>query len=590
MNDRMKIAREIVRIARSLIAIDIPYIPSLDGQKSKGSPDENVVEKGREKVREKGKGNESPSQSSNKKYEIVNVNGDNRVKALKEFTVSYSVPSGNGLKTITKTIKSGELGGVVAGENSLSQYGSCWVFKDAKITGEAKVIHDAVVTEHAIVTGNAYVTGNAVIAGNAVVSGNASVKSDSGHPYVGGNAKIEGKATVIGNMSGENPVVLGGVVAGSCVISENAKVNAGVVNGNAKIYGNATINGAHVGQGAVVHGKAIAGDGMDIKNAEYTENGLAEKKPSGRKPKTDDKNDGQNDDMADGQGDENQDDDGSKGKGLVTTWHDQKSEKRITPYTEDLETISDICKAQNAACRFVDNGGASVDVFITTEDGVRYTISLVYERGRMYYGLHSDDVRVDERYSLFSNELTNLSEFFGVIFGYDEDEDDMYDDEYEYDDDEDEDDDKDEDGNALDYDDMIKAMECKNATLDFCNSIIEWCGRLWKIIPHKKQEPDLVKLLKYADSSDAVLNSKDYNKTTGKYTLHLCEHMVHADITYDIWLSEDGHKCGLKYNVVIYGKQGKSESLEYDINSDRQRGKIARTIADKICSVHMSVV
>ena len=149
-----------------------------------------------------------------KKYEI---NSEGRVVALRDFG----------------DVKAGEIGGFVESERNLIHDGNCWVFNDARVSGDALVYGDARVSGNAQVYGTARVSGDARISGNAqvygtalsVVSGNARVSGDA---RVSGNAQVSGNARVYGNarVSGD------AWVYGDACIYGNAKVF-----GNARVYG-----------------------------------------------------------------------------------------------------------------------------------------------------------------------------------------------------------------------------------------------------------------------------------------------------------------------------------------------------------------
>lgn len=105
-------------------------------------------------------------------------------------------------------VKKGEVGGLVSSEYSLSDEGSCWVYKGATVLEKAIVKNDAVVTGNAIICGNVIVQDEAVIEGNAkiynhaVIEGRAYVSGDavvSGSAVVRGEAIIRGKARITGN-------------------------------------------------------------------------------------------------------------------------------------------------------------------------------------------------------------------------------------------------------------------------------------------------------------------------------------------------------------------------------------------------------
>ena len=70
------------------------------------------------------------------------------------------------------SIEKGELGGYVASEKNLSQYGDAWVSGNARVYGDARVYGNARVYGDAEVYGDAWVYGNAWVYGDARVSGN----------------------------------------------------------------------------------------------------------------------------------------------------------------------------------------------------------------------------------------------------------------------------------------------------------------------------------------------------------------------------------------------------------------------------------
>ena len=155
-----------------------------------------------------------------KKYklteETINVDGRTlyRIEALKDF--------GN--------VKKGDKGGFIENENNLTQYGKCWVYDNAEVSGYA-IVHN-----------------NATVRGNAKVSGNAIIHEDA---KVYGDAKVSGNAMVFDNAE----------------IYDNAEVYSGtMVYENAKIYGNAKVSGiAAVFGDAEVCGKAEVCDHAEIR-------------------------------------------------------------------------------------------------------------------------------------------------------------------------------------------------------------------------------------------------------------------------------------------------------------------------------------
>ena len=79
--------------------------------------------------------------------ETISVDGNPlyRIEALKDFG----------------DVKKGDKGGYVEKEDSLSQYGQCWVYDDAMVYGNAKVFGDAKVRDNVRIFGNAEVYENA---------------------------------------------------------------------------------------------------------------------------------------------------------------------------------------------------------------------------------------------------------------------------------------------------------------------------------------------------------------------------------------------------------------------------------------------
>ena len=93
-------------------------------------------------------------------------------------------------------IEKGEVGGYIASEKNLSQYGDAWVYGDARVSGNARVSGDARVYGDAWVSGDARVYGDAWVYGDARVYGNARVSGDA---RVYGNARVSGDARVYGD-------------------------------------------------------------------------------------------------------------------------------------------------------------------------------------------------------------------------------------------------------------------------------------------------------------------------------------------------------------------------------------------------------
>lgn len=119
-----------------------------------------------------------------KKYELTDetteVDGHtlHRIIALKDFS----------------DVKAGDLGGWIESEKNLSQEGKCWVYDEAKVSGDAQIYGNALVRWNAEVYGNASVYGDAKVYeakvyGNAKVYKNAEV---SGDIWIHDNAQVHG--------------------------------------------------------------------------------------------------------------------------------------------------------------------------------------------------------------------------------------------------------------------------------------------------------------------------------------------------------------------------------------------------------------
>jgi len=104
-----------------------------------------------------------------KKYKLTDetkiVNGTtlHRIEALRDFG----------------DVKSGNIGGWIESENSLSHNGNCWVFDGAWVFGNARVSGDALVCDNAWVYGDALVFDDACVSGDAWVYDNAWVSGDA---------------------------------------------------------------------------------------------------------------------------------------------------------------------------------------------------------------------------------------------------------------------------------------------------------------------------------------------------------------------------------------------------------------------------
>ena len=165
-----------------------------------------------------------------KKYklteETINVDGRtlHRIEALKDFS----------------NVKKGDKGGFIENENNLTQYGKCWVYDNAEVSG------------YAMVHNNATVSGNAKVSGNAIIHEDAKVYGDA---KVSGKAIVHDKAEIYDNAE----------VHGDAMVYENAKVYGDAkVSGNAIVYGDAEVCGkAEVCDNAEICGNAIIANDSD---------------------------------------------------------------------------------------------------------------------------------------------------------------------------------------------------------------------------------------------------------------------------------------------------------------------------------------
>ena len=106
-----------------------------------------------------------------------------RIEALKDFA----------------NVKKGDRGGYVESLHNLAQEGDCWVYDEAKVTGEARVCDDAAVYNQSIVYGRARLLDCAMVRHHAVVRGSAVICDygiASGYANVGGAAKVSEKMIV----------------------------------------------------------------------------------------------------------------------------------------------------------------------------------------------------------------------------------------------------------------------------------------------------------------------------------------------------------------------------------------------------------
>lgn len=172
-----------------------------------------------------------------KKYHLI-ANGCNyRIRAIKDFG----------------RVKEGQIGGIVCGEQNLSQDGTCWIDFDSSVTDNASV------------WGNAQVTKGSRLIGNARVYGDASIKCSTlsdfveiydnaiiDHSTVSVKSRVYGNAVVkLAELSGYPKIYESAVIEGS-------KTENVVIKDLAKIHNNSVvINGSIVGGATEIYGYAV---------------------------------------------------------------------------------------------------------------------------------------------------------------------------------------------------------------------------------------------------------------------------------------------------------------------------------------------
>ena len=94
-------------------------------------------------------------------------------------------------------VKKGQLGGLIEKEGNLSQKGDCWVYDDARVSGNAYVCDNVKVYGKANVSGFAGICGNAQVYEDAWVCMGAKIY---GNVYVAGEACVADNAEIPGNV------------------------------------------------------------------------------------------------------------------------------------------------------------------------------------------------------------------------------------------------------------------------------------------------------------------------------------------------------------------------------------------------------
>lgn len=147
------------------------------------------------------------------------------------------------LRDISLVAKTGNLGGWIESEKSLSHEGDCWVGDGCYVCGGAKVYEDA----H--IMGCSKVLSGSKVYGNAYVGNYSHVIKDS---------KVYGYATVTGSsLVSDSEVYDHATIAGSSIVAGHAKVfDAAVVDHGARVCGKAVLH-----KYAKVSGDVILDDG-----------------------------------------------------------------------------------------------------------------------------------------------------------------------------------------------------------------------------------------------------------------------------------------------------------------------------------------
>lgn len=173
MNRNVKIAKQLVKLAKSLIALDeegdgsgFQYLHDMETYTSNEEKELNELNRAALK---------------GKKYILYKQeHGLWRIRACKDFS----------------DVKKGDLGGFVKSEDNLSHDGDCWVYDNARVYDHAEVYDNAKVYGKAVVAGLANVYGNARVFENVMVYGIANVY---GNAKVYGDAEVYDRAEVYGN-------------------------------------------------------------------------------------------------------------------------------------------------------------------------------------------------------------------------------------------------------------------------------------------------------------------------------------------------------------------------------------------------------
>lgn len=113
-------------------------------------------------------------------------------------------------------VKEGDIGGFVQCENNLSQFGNCWVYDDAQVSGYAVVYNDAIVKGCARVMGYSKVLWKSVVQDYSLVQG---------HSLVTGYARVTGHSVICDDCCiGDNAIVKNTHIQDGAIIGKNGVV------------------------------------------------------------------------------------------------------------------------------------------------------------------------------------------------------------------------------------------------------------------------------------------------------------------------------------------------------------------------------
>lgn len=164
-------------------------------------------------------------------------------------------------------VKAGDLGGLITAKVELSQHGSCWVAKNARVSGNVVIDRSAYIGDEAVVTAGsktrivitdkvkireqAYVEAehisylpriNSVFHGNADISGNAVVQNArkiADNARILGSAEIRTGVTIIDDsfISGNSYIGDSAKVYGTTVITDTVELESGATVKNSTLQG-----------------------------------------------------------------------------------------------------------------------------------------------------------------------------------------------------------------------------------------------------------------------------------------------------------------------------------------------------------------